>query len=352
MYHPLKIGPLALDGNLFFAPLSGISTVPIRLVAREYGASLVYSEMVKAEGVVRGQMKSGHYLDTHPLEHPIGVQLADADPDALVRAAEVAVERGADLIDLNCGCPVKKIVKTECGAALLRDPPLIGRIIKALRTHVPASIPVTLKIRIGWNAINGPEVAKIAEDNGAQAVTVHGRTREQLYTGVCNREAIRAVKEAVGIPVIGNGDILTPEDAARMFRETGVDAVMIGRGAVGNPWIFRRTAEHLRGNVVPEPSIEEIRTLLLRLLDVMLQVHGEFTAVRMMRKYFGYWTKGVDGARSFRGEANVIEDASELRAFIAARFGVRRGDADDDDADGDVPTAGAGSATDRRPVTS
>jgi nifR3 family TIM-barrel protein len=338
MYQPLRIGSLALDGNLFFAPLSGISTVPIRLVAREYGASLVYSEMVKAEGVVRGRMKSGHYLDTHPNEHPVGVQLADADPEALVKAAEVAVERGADLIDLNCGCPVKKVVKTECGAALLKDPPLIGRIIRALRDRVPAAIPVTLKIRIGWNSFNGPEVARIAEDNGAEAVTVHGRTREQLYTGTCNREAIRLVKEAVKIPVIGNGDILTPEDAARMFRETGVDGVMIGRGAVGNPWIFRRTAEHLRGRPAPPPTIDEIRALLLRLLDVMLEVHGEFTAVRMMRKYFGYWTKGVPGARSFRAEANVIDSAPVLREFIAARFGVKRpGDADEDEAAQPLP---------------
>jgi tRNA-dihydrouridine synthase B len=330
MFRPLVIGPLRLDGNLVFAPLSGISTIPVRLIAREYGAALVYSEMVKAQGVVRGQAASGHYLDTHPLEHPVGVQLADADPDALVKAAEIAVERGADLIDLNCGCPVKKVVKTECGAALLKDPPLIGRIIKALRTHVPAAIPVTLKIRLGWNAENASEVAKIAEDAGAQAITVHGRTREQLYTGACDRSGIRRVKEAVSIPVIGNGDVLTPEDAKRMFEETGVDGVMIGRGAVGNPWIFRRTAALLRGEAIAPPDVPEIRALLLRLLDVVTLVHGARTGVLMMRKFFGYWTKGVPGARTFRGEANLIEDAAELRAFIATRFGVKPDGAPED----------------------
>ena len=195
----------------------------------------------------------------HPLEHPIGVQLADADPAALVEAAALAVERGADLIDLNCGCPVKKVVKTECGAALLKDPPLIGRILAALRDSVPARIPVTLKMRVGWNddALNGPEVARIAEASGAQAITVHGRTREQLYTGSVRLDAIRAVKEAVRIPVIGNGDVLAPEDARAMFEATGCDGVMIGRGAVGNPWIFRRTAALLAGEPCPPaPSLD------------------------------------------------------------------------------------------------
>lgn len=345
MYRPLQIGPLKLDGNLLFAPLTGISTVPMRLLAREYGAALVYSEMIKAQGVVRGNVKTSHYLDLHPDEHPVGVQLADADPDALVRAAEIALARGADLIDLNCGCPVKKVVKTECGAALLKDPPLIGRIIKALRASVPAHVPVTLKIRIGWDAINGPEVAKIAEDNGAQAVTVHGRTREQLYTGRCDRAAIRRVKEAVRIPVIANGDVLTPEDAKSMLEETGADGVMIGRGAVGHPWIFRRAAAHLRGEPSPAPGVDEIRTLLLRLLDFVVRVHGEYMGVRLMRKFFGYWTKGVPGARSFRAEANVIESRDVLRDFIAARFGHRRPGEDDDAADEAAQPAAAAEPT-------
>jgi tRNA-dihydrouridine synthase B len=323
-HHPLAIGPLRLDSNLLFAPLSGISTIPVRLIAREYGAGMVYSEMIKAQGIVRGHAVR-HSLDMHPLEHPIGVQLADADPGALVEAAALAVERGADLIDLNCGCPVKKVVKTECGAALLKDPPLIGRILSALRESVPARIPVTLKMRVGWNdeALNGPEVARIAEASGAQAITVHGRTREQLYTGSVRLDAIRAVKEAVRIPVIGNGDILAPEDARAMFEATGCDGVMIGRGAVGNPWIFRRTAALLAGEPCPAaPSLDEVRALLLRVLDLVVLVHGPVHGVLMMRKLIGYWSKGVPGIRQFRAGVMTISDADVLRAFVETRFGT------------------------------
>jgi tRNA-dihydrouridine synthase B len=253
------------------------------------------------------------------------VQLADADPDALVEAARIAVDRGADLIDLNCGCPVKKVVKTECGAALLKDPPLIGRILEAMRAAVPARIPVTLKMRVGWSddALNGPEVARIAEAAGAQAITVHGRTREQLYTGSVRLDAIRAVKEAVTVPVIGNGDILTPEDARAMFEATGCDGVMIGRGAVGNPWIFRRTAALLAGEPVPaEPTIPEIRALLLRVLELVVMVHGANHGVLMMRKLIGYWSKGVPGVRQFRAGVMTIGDPEVLREFIEDRFGA------------------------------
>jgi nifR3 family TIM-barrel protein len=324
-HHPLTIGPLRLDSNLLFAPLSGISTIPVRLIAREYGAGLVFSEMVKAQGVVRGNPGTDHYLDIHPMEHPIGVQLADADPAALVEAARIAIDRGADLIDLNCGCPVKKVVRTECGAALLKDPPLIGKIFAALRTAVPDRIPVTLKMRVGWNddSLNGPEVARIAEACGAQAITVHGRTREQLYTGSVRLDAIRAVKEAVRIPVIGNGDVLTPEDGRRMFEQTGCDGVMIGRGAVGNPWLFKRMAAYLEGAELPEaPTIAEIKALLLRVLDLLVLVHGEHYSVLMMRKLIGYWSKGVPGVRAFRAGVMTISDPAALREFIHARFGA------------------------------
>jgi tRNA-dihydrouridine synthase B len=323
-HHPLTIGTLKLDSNLLFAPLSGISTIPVRLIAREYGAGLVYSEMVKAQGVLRGHPQIRHSLDVHPNEHPMGVQLADADPDALVEAAKMAVDRGADLIDLNCGCPVKKVVKTECGAALLKDPPLIGRILEAMRAAVPAHVPVTLKMRVGWNDedLNGPEVARIAEASGAQAITVHGRTREQLYAGTVRLDAIRAVKEAVSVPVIGNGDILTPGDARAMFEATGCDGVMIGRGAVGNPWIFRRTAALLEGAPVPaEPTIAEIKALLLRVLELVVMVHGPHHGVLMMRKLIGYWSKGVPGVRQFRNGVMTISDPEVLRSFVEARFG-------------------------------
>jgi tRNA-dihydrouridine synthase B len=329
MYHRrLTIGALELDSNLLFAPLSGISTIPIRLIAREYGAGLVFSEMVKAQGVVRGHVGVRHYLDVHALEHPIGVQLADADPGALVEAAKIAIDRGADLIDLNCGCPVKKVVKTECGAALLKDPPLIGKILEALRASVPRHIPVTLKMRVGWNDenLNGPEVARIAEKSGADAITVHGRTREQLYTGRVRLDAIRAVKEAVRIPVIGNGDILTPDDARVMFEATGCDGVMIGRGAVGNPWIFRRMAAYLNGEAIAsEPTIDETKALLLRVLDLVVLVHGPVHGVLMMRKLIGYWSKGLPGVRSFRAGVMSITDPEDLRAFIDGRFGVAAG---------------------------
>jgi tRNA-dihydrouridine synthase B len=330
-HHPLAIGPLRLDSNLLFAPLSGISTIPVRLIAREYGAGLVFSEMIKAQGIVRGHAGVRHTLDMHPMEHPIGVQLADADPGALADAAGLAVERGADLIDLNCGCPVKKVVKTECGAALLRDPALIGRILTALRDAVPARVPVTLKMRVGWSdeALNGSEVARIAEASGAQAITVHGRTREQLYTGTVRLGAIRAVKEAVSIPVIGNGDILEPEDARAMFEATGCDGVMIGRGAVGNPWIFRRTAALLNGEPAPPvPALAEIRALLLRVVDLVVMVHGPGHGVLMMRKLIGYWSKGFPGVRAFRAGVMTISDPDVLRAFIEARFGTLAADAD------------------------
>jgi nifR3 family TIM-barrel protein len=297
----------------------------VRLIAREFGAGLVFSEMVKAEGVIRGLPTTRHHLDLHPLEHPIGVQLADADPASLVEAARIAVERGADLVDLNCGCPVKKVVRTECGAALLKDPALIGKIISAMRRTTPDRVPVTLKVRVGWNdaSLNAPEVARIAEANGAAAITVHGRTREQLYAGSVRLDAIRAVKEAVGIPVIGNGDVQTPEDARRMFEQTGCDGVMIGRGAVGNPWLFRRTAAYLESGAAPQPpTIAEVRTLLLRVLDLVVLVHGPVRGVLMMRKLIGYWCKGVAGVREFRSGVMTLTDPVALRAFIGRSFGV------------------------------
>jgi tRNA-dihydrouridine synthase B len=334
LYRPVTIGPLALDGNVFFAPLSGVSTSPVRKLAREFGANLVYSEMIKAQGVVHGNIKSRHYLEMDPDEHPVGVQLADADPKALVEAAHAALDRGADLIDLNCGCPVKKVVKTECGAALLKDPPLIGRIIRELRAAVPDHIPVTLKIRVGWDGLNknGPHVAKIAEDNGAAAVTVHGRTREQLYSGRVDLEMIAKVKAAVSIPVIGNGDILTPEDAKRMLETTGCDGVMVGRGAVGNPWLFGRIRAHLEGRPAPEPGVDEKRKGLVRMLALLCASHGDYTGVRMMRKFVGWFTHGVPGGKRFRGDMMEIEDPAVLAAFIDARFGVRLGGLDEDEA--------------------
>ncbi|MEN6621981.1 MAG: tRNA dihydrouridine synthase DusB, partial [Smithella sp.] len=228
----------SLSGKVFLAPLAGISNLPFRLIARSFGCALAYTEMISANGLIRNTEKTYEYLKTCAEDKPLGMQIFGADPQLMAKAACIAVEHGADLIDINMGCPVKKVVKTGAGATLMKDPNLVARIVAAVKKAIP--VPVTVKIRSGWNrsSINAVEIARIAEDSGANAVTVHARTADQGYSGTADWQVIASVKEALRIPVIGNGDIWHPQDAVRMIEQTSCDIVMVGRGALGNPWIF------------------------------------------------------------------------------------------------------------------
>ncbi|OPX24292.1 MAG: tRNA dihydrouridine synthase DusB [Candidatus Latescibacteria bacterium 4484_107] len=254
----MHIGNVSLSGPVVLAPLAGVTDHSFRLLCREMGASLVYTEMVSADGLVRKNPGTGRLIHFGESERPIGVQLFGSDLAIMARGAEQLAERGFDLIDLNFGCPVKKVVKRNAGSALMRDPERLARITEAVVGAV--DLPVTVKIRSGWSeeAINAVQVARLVQEAGAKAITVHARTRKMGFSGQADWEVIAEVKAAVSIPVIGNGDVRTPEDARRMFDDTGCDLVMIGRGALGNPWIFRRTVVFLRtGAHLPEPNLRE-----------------------------------------------------------------------------------------------
>ena len=313
----LHIGNLQLDNPFLLAPLAGITDAPTRRLCREMGAALTCSEMVSGKGLWYKDKNTGRLLAVYEDEKPVGFQIFGHEPDILAFTARELDGCENALLDINMGCPVPKIVKNGEGSALMKDPDLVYDLVSAVVKN--SSKPVTAKIRAGWDEdhINAVEVAHAISAAGASAITVHGRTREQFYSGKADWSVIARVKRAVNIPVIGNGDVTDGPSAMRMIEETGCDFVMVGRGALGNPWIFREMIAAWKGEELPPPpTTEEKKQMMLRHFRDMMELKGEYAAVREMRKHVGWYLKGVHGAAAFRGQVNQITDAKALEAAI------------------------------------
>ena len=311
-------GGARIDTPVILAPMSGVTDLPFRRLARAQGTGLVVSEMIASWAMVRENRNTLRMAEVDGAGGPSAVQLAGCDPDAMAEAARIAVGRGADIIDVNFGCPVKKVaVGQAAGSALMRDEAAAARLLAATVRAVP--VPVTLKMRMGWDhaSLNAPALARIAEGVGIRMVTVHGRTRQQFYTGAADWDFIARVKQAVGIPVIANGDILTEPDAAEALRRSGADGVMIGRGCYGRPWFPRQVAHYLRtGDRLPEPPLADQKALLLGHYDAVLRHFGHDAGLRLARKHFAWYSRGLPGSALFRATVNRLAEAAQVIRLV------------------------------------
>jgi len=317
----LTIGNVTLDNNVILAPMAGVSDLPFRLLCRELGAGLVCMEMVSAKAIYYNNKNTDTLMEIHPGEGPASLQLFGSDPVIISEMAKRIEERPFAFLDINMGCPVPKVVNNGEGSALMKNPKLVEEILSSLVKAVKK--PVTVKIRKGFddNNVNAVEIAKIAEGCGVAAVAVHGRTREQYYSGQADWDIIARVKEAVKIPVIGNGDVTSPQAAEELLKQTGCDGVMIGRGAQGNPWIFREVTQYLQtGELVEPPTNLEKKELILRHAALQLEYKGEYTGVREMRKHLSWYTVGLPHSARFRQMINTMETMEELLAGVEQIF--------------------------------
>ena len=317
----LKIGNVELENNLILAPMAGVTDLPFRLLCKEQGCGLMYTEMVSAKAILYKNRNTGPLMEVRPEEEPVALQLFGSDPEIVSDIAAQVEDGPYAFIDINMGCPVPKIVNNGAGSALMKNPKLVEQILTALVKKVKK--PVTVKFRKGFDDdhINAVEIAKIAESCGVSAVAVHGRTRAQFYSGKADWDIIRQVKEAVKIPVIGNGDIFTPEDAKRMLEETGCDGLMIARGAKGNPWIFSRTLHYLEtGELLGPPSREELKETILRHAQLQIQFKGEYLGLCEMRKHLSWYTVGLPHSSSLRNDVNQTETWEDFYNLIQSRI--------------------------------
>jgi tRNA-dihydrouridine synthase B len=314
---PLQIGHLKVPSPVILAPMTGVTDRPFRARVKRFGAGLTVTEMIASEAMVRETRQSLQKSAWDPSENPVSMQLAGCEPRVMAEAARLNEQRGAAIIDINMGCPVKKIVNGHAGSHLMRDLNLAAQLIEA--TVKAVKVPVTLKMRMGWchDSLNAPELARIAEDLGVQMITVHGRTRNQLYSGTADWAFVARVKSAVRVPVVVNGDICSPADALEALRQSGADGVMVGRGAYGRPWLLGQVMVALSGRPVPEaPSLAEQRALVLEHYEAMLELYGRDHGVGIARKHLGWYTKGLHGSAEFRNKVNFVADPCQVMAML------------------------------------